>query len=341
MKIGLIDVDGHAKKKKRGATVYPNLALCKIASYHRSIGDDVDWYDNMYGGEYDKVYVAKVFNFSPDIDFIIRSKEIVRGGTGYDIKSKLPQYIDDCQPDYSIYPFIDKKYSFGFLTRGCPNKCAWCVVPKKEGYVSPYWDIDRVANGKKEIILMDNNILAAGEYAINQLNKIVERGYKIDFNQAMDARLINDENAKILSSIKWINNRIRFGCDTTNQIKDCEKAISKLIEAGFKGSFFLYTMIGGKNDFLECYNRINYWHEKLMEYRRTKKGAAVYAYAQPYRDPLNINKCIPLWQKDMAYWCNKRMIFTSTSFADFEPRKGFKCQYYIDKYINSNDGNSN
>ena len=51
MKIGLIDVDGQAKKKKWGSTIYPNLALCKIASYHRNKGDTVEWYDGMFGGE--------------------------------------------------------------------------------------------------------------------------------------------------------------------------------------------------------------------------------------------------------------------------------------------------
>jgi len=41
MRIGLIDVDSHAKAKKWGATIYPNLALCKIAAYHRAKGDTV------------------------------------------------------------------------------------------------------------------------------------------------------------------------------------------------------------------------------------------------------------------------------------------------------------
>jgi hypothetical protein len=43
MLIGLVDIDGHAKKKKWGATVYPNLALAKIARYHRQQGDTVEW----------------------------------------------------------------------------------------------------------------------------------------------------------------------------------------------------------------------------------------------------------------------------------------------------------
>lgn len=89
-------------------------------------------------------------------------------------------------------------------------------------------------------------------------------------------------------------------------------------------------MIGGKNGFHECFNRINYWHERLMQFRKTKQGRAIYAYAQPYRDPNVSHHNIPMWQKDMAYWCNKRMIFASCEFKDFQPRKGFTCSKYFE-----------
>lgn len=273
MRIGLIDVDGHAKVKKWGATVYPNMALCKIASYHRSIGDEVEWYDGLFGGEYDKVYVAKVFNFSSDIGFAIHAKEVVRGGTGYDITSKLPQEIDDCQPDYSIYPTVPADTSYGFLSRGCVRQCKWCIVPVKEGKIKPYWDIDRVANGRKKIVLMDNNLLAAGGYAIEQLEKVIERGYSIDLNQANDARILTDEHARLFAKIKWLQNRIRFGCDTHKQIAECERAIEMIKSYGYKGEFFLYTMLN--DDFKECYERIHYWWERLQEMRKNHWGANI------------------------------------------------------------------
>lgn len=327
MRIGLIDVDGHGKKKQFGATVYPNLAIAKIAAYHKSKGDEVFWYDSLYSGHCDKVYMSKVFNFSPDYLEPIDADEIIRGGTGYDIKKCLPQEIDDCQPDLSIYPNVPTDTSYGFLTRGCPNKCKWCVVPRKEGLIHPYWDIDRVANGRKKIILMDNNILAAGEYAVEQLNKIIERGYRVDFNQALDARLVTPEYAKLLAQIKWLDHRIRFGCDTPGQIKECERAMDLINANGFKGEYFLYTMLN--DNFRECYERINHWWERLRAFRKDKVGRAVYAYAQPYRDPDDPSRPIPQWQKDMAGWVNKRMIFNICSFADFEPRKGFKCETYL------------
>lgn len=328
MKIGLIDVDGHAKKKKWGATIYPNLALCKISAWYKSQGHDVFWYEPMYSGHCDIVYVSKVFNFTPDIDFFIDADEIIKGGTGYDSTAVLPDEIDKTQPDYSIYPLLPKDTAYGFLTRGCPNKCRWCVVPIKEGKIRPYMDIDEIAiDGRHKIILMDNNILAAGDYAKEQLQKIIDRGYRVDFNQAMDARLVTDEFAGLLAQIKWIDNRIRFGCDTHGQIEDCERAMAMINSHGYTGQYFLYTMLN--DNFQESYDRINHWWKKNQELVAQHHKSRVYPYAQPYRDLFNPKRPIPQWQKYMANWVNKKMLFEKISFEEFEPRKGFKCKEYF------------
>lgn len=316
MKIGLVDIDGHAKKKKWGATIYPNLALGKIARYHKMQGDEVEWAIPFW--HYDKIYISKIFNFSPDDRTAWNADEIIRGGTGYDINSKLPTEIDMLQPDYTIYPNVPTDTAYGFLTRGCPNHCAWCVVPKKEGGIMPYMDVDQIAiEGRTNLVLMDNNILAARDYATEQLTKIINRGYHVDFNQALDARLVDDHFARLLAKVKWIKSRIRFGCDTKRQITDCEKAIRLIQSYGYRGEFFLYTIIN--DNFDESYQRISYWWHR---YRN------VYPYAQPYRDPVN-PKPIPQWQKDIAGWVNKHAIFKMTDFGNFEPRKGFKCKQYF------------
>lgn len=225
MKIGLVDVDGHGQKgkKKWGATIYPNLALCKITRWHREQGDEVEWAFPLK--HYDRVYMSKVFNFSQDDLTAYDADEIVRGGTGYDIQSRLPMEIDRMQPDYSIYPSVPSDTAYGFLTRGCPNKCKWCVVPRKEGAIRPYMDADEIAiEGRTHLVLMDNNILAAGDYAKEQLQKIIDRGYRVDFNQALDARLVTEDFAQLLGQVKWINRVIRFGCDTPRQIQECKRA---------------------------------------------------------------------------------------------------------------------
>lgn len=326
MKIGLVDVDGKHFAKKNGGRIYPNIALGKIARWHKEQGDEVEWASPLF--DYDIVYMSKIFNFSTDDSTIYQAKYIQKGGTGYDIHSVLPTEIDRLQPDYSIYPNVPQDTAYGFLTRGCPNKCPWCVVPKKEGAIRPYMDIDEIAiEGRKKVVLMDNNILAAGDYAVEQMTKIIAKGYRVDFNQALDARRINDTFAKLLAKIKWIDRRIRFGCDTTAQIADCEKAIEMINAYGYKGEYFLYTMIGGKNDFDECYNRLNHWWRRNRE-NRAKHLPGVYPYVQPYRDPYSRNHVIPQWQKDMAQWVNKHQIFQLTDFEHFSPRKGFVCSQY-------------
>lgn len=331
MKIGLVDVDGHAKKKKWGATIYPNIALAKIARWHKAQGDEVEWAIPFF--HYDRVYMSKVFNFSPDERTAWDADEVIKGGTGYDISSRLPDEIDRMQPDYSIYPHIPEDTAYGFLTRGCPNKCKWCVVPRKEGAIRPYMDVDEIAiEGRTKLVLMDNNILAARDYAMEQFEKIIERGYRVDFNQALDARLVTDDFARLLAKMRWLDNsRIRFGCDTHKQIEDCERAMEMINAHGFKGQYFLYTMLTG--DFEECYRRVTHWWRRTQETRARHQGRYVYPYAQPYRDPDNPHRPIPQWQKDMAGWVNKKAHFVAHSFEEFEPRKGFKCKEYIKQYL--------
>ena len=335
MKIGLVDVDGHAKKKKWGATIYPNIALCKISRWHKQQGDDVEW--ALPFCHYDRIYMSKVFSFSPDDLIVYDADEIIKGGTGYDnykstppIISRLPFEIDRTQPDYSIYPNIPKDYAYGLLSRGCPNRCGWCIVPRKEGRIVPYMDVEEIAiENRHKLVLMDNNILATGGYAVRQLQKIIDKGYRIDFNQALDARLVTDDFARLLAQVKWLDKgRIRFGCDTPAQIQDCERAISLINSHGFTGQYFLYTMIGGKSDFRESYDRVNYWWKRSQEIR-ARHGQQVYPYAQPYRDPCNPYQVIPQWQKDMAGWVNKKAHFVAHSFKEFQPRKGFRCREYF------------
>lgn len=306
MKIALLAVDSN----------YPNLALMKIARYHKSLGDTVEWYNPF--DQYDKLYMAKVFSFTPDYgQWILNAGSIEKGGTGYDVMKKLPEEIDRIQPDYSIYPTIAGNIAYGFLTRGCPNKCKWCVVPKKEGKTIRYMDVEEIAiEGRNNLILMDNNILSS-DYGLEQIEKIIKLKLKVDFNQGLDARLVTDDIAKMLAKTKWIK-RIRFGCDTPAQIEQCEKAVSLINKYGYKGEYFFYCII--MDDFEEAYKRINHWRDKGQRYL---------PHAQPYRDINNAHQIIPQWQKDLAGWADKKWIFRTCEFKDFEPRKGFKCSEYF------------
>lgn len=304
MKVGLLPVDSN----------YPNLALMKISTYHKMQGDCVEWYNPLC--PYDKVYVAKIFSFTPDYGYYVRADEVERGGTGYDIAKKLPEKIDRMKPDYSMYR-VDANLAYGFLTRGCPNRCKWCIVPKKEGDIIPYMDIEEVADGRKNVILMDNNILAA-QFGLRQLEKIVSMKVRVDFNQGLDARLVTDEIARLLAQVKWYKD-IRFGCDTPQQICEVERAAKLIDKYGYKGGYFLYCIL---MEFEESYRRVNYWK---------KRGRRFMPYCQPFRDVDNPKQIIPQWQHDMARWVDKRGHYMSCEFKDFSPRKGFTCSEYFDK----------
>lgn len=303
MKVGLLAVDSN----------YPNLALMKLSAYHKSKGDQVEWYIPIE--HYDIVYMAKVFTFTEDYCYYINADRIEKGGTGYDIHKRLPNHIDRMKPDYDLYN-VDKKTAYGFITRGCPNKCKWCVVPEKEGKILPYMDVEEIAiGGRKNLILMDNNILAS-DYGIKQIEKIIKLKCKVDFNQGLDARLVNDDIAKLLAKVRW-SQYIRFGCDTKAQISECEKACSLLDKNGYKGKYFFYCIL--LDDFREAFYRVQHWRCKGWRYN---------PHCQPYRSLYEKNE-IPMWQKDLSQWVDRKWYFRTCEFKDFEPRKGFKCNEYF------------
>lgn len=306
MNIGLLAVD----------STYPNLALMKLSTWHKNKGDIVSWYNPF--DQYDIVYMSKIFSFTEDYgQYMTNANKIVKGGTGYDIHSVLPEEIEYVKCDYSLYPNVDKKTAYGFITRGRPNKCKWCVVPRKEGYIKPYMDVDNIAiDGRTNLILMDNNIIAC-DYGLEQIQKIIDRKYRVDFNQALDARLVTDDVAKLLAKVRWLT-VIRFGCDTPKQIKDCEKAMALIDQyRDNPGSYQMYTMI--TEDFEESLSRVTHW----------KSFPRVRIVAQAFRDIDKQNQIIPQWQKDMQRWAMRRELYTTCDFKDFEPRKGFKCSEYF------------
>lgn len=321
MRIGLIDVDNHRIRNYR-AKPFPNLALCKIAAYHRGKGDTVEWASQME--HYDIIYKAKVFTFTPDDTNVYHADKIITGGTGYDIASKLPLYIDLQRPDYTIYPSVPNDAAYGFLTRGCPNQCPWCVVPRKEGRIRPYMDVTQIADKqRRKLILMDNNILAAGLFAYLQLDTIIARGYQVDFNQGLDARLVDLTTARQLAHIRWLNQTIRFGCDTQAQIAACEQAIQWLQRFGYHGQVMLYTII--TDNFEESYSRINYWRQQHKAY----DGIQITTHAQPMRSFDRLSKP-KQWQADLARWSNHHAL-CNIPFAEYEPRKGFRCSRYLEE----------
>lgn len=192
---------------------FPSLPLMKLSAYHKSIGDKAEHFTPI--DHYDLVYASKVFSFTPDIDdeYIVQADEVRKGGTGYCIsvengkevfdKSKdipLPKEIEHIYPDYSLY--LEYDFAAGFLTRGCPRGCDFCVVGKKEGRCShQVAELSEFWRGQKEIELLDPNILACKDHE-KLLIQLAETKAKVNFNQGIDIRLTNPDNIALLNKIR-------------------------------------------------------------------------------------------------------------------------------------------
>lgn len=202
MKVLLIDAD----------STIPNLALMKISAYHKSKGDTV----GLNITDPDKIYCSIIFkknrHMADGLKFIYPNAELDIGGSGYDLKKVLPPEIECMSPDYTLYPDNDSYY--GFTTRGCIRHCPFCIVHDKEGSFRRIYDTadSAIQNIKGKGLLdnftfLDNNILADKEWFI-QLCDHLHTNYpkaKVDFNQGLDIRLVDDEIAEALSKLKPIN----------------------------------------------------------------------------------------------------------------------------------------
>lgn len=181
-------------------------------------------------------------------------------------------------------------------------------------------DIQEIAEGNKtkNVILMDNNALAS-DYGLQQIEKSIKLGYKIDFNQGLDARLITDDIAKLLASAKWLT-YIRVACDQSSQIKYVEEAYRMLRKYGYTKELFCYCLL---QDFKESYERMKY----LYQYK-----GKITPHCQGYRNFDDPNQVLPAWQTDMMRWANKRQLYKTMWVDDYEPRKGFRFRKYKDTF---------
>lgn len=299
MKIGLVDVDGHN---------FPNLALMKISSYHKSKGDSVEWGAPLFG-KYDRVYKSKVFTFSEDERTDWRC-EIIKGGTGYNIQSKLPEEIDKVRRlDYSIYPSYN--FTVQFFSRGCIRHCPFCLVRDKEGYITPVEPMEPNPRGEW-IEVLDNNFFANPEWR-SAIDWLIKQNKPVKFH-GVDVRIMNEEQAY------WLNHlKLKTGVHVAWDLPEVDLT-EKLKE--------MTRYIKPKN--ITCYVLIGFNSTREQDLYRlnTLKKLGINPFVQPYRDYENKREPTK-YEKDLARWANRNWFFKSTNFADFEPRKGFKCGTYL------------
>ena len=305
-RIGLIDVDGHN---------FPNLPLMKISAWHKAKGDSVEWYQPMFSGHMDKVYMSKVFSFTPDYEYFIDADEIIKGGTGYAIVLKdgreqydktkdkpLSDEIEHIYPDYSIYNITDTAY--GFLTRGCPRGCGFCHVASKEGKCAyKVADLSEFWNGQKNIVLCDPNILACKDH-LELLQQLADSGARVNFNQGLDIRLINDKNLEILKQIRL--DCIHFAFDRWQDKDIIEPRLRKFVEqTGYnkdKGHVMCYILCNYDTTLEQDLYRIQLCRElKIAPYPMI--------YDREHADPI---------YRRLQRWCNNIVFWKVKTFEEYK-----------------------
>lgn len=307
MRVGLIDVDGHN---------FPNIPLMKLSAWHKQRGDSVEWYEPLLSGHLDRVYMSKVFSFTPDYEYIVDADEVIKGGSGYCISLQdgketyntkadkpLPPEVEHIYPDYSLYPKLTEKTAYGYLTRGCPRNCDFCHTTQKDGRRSvKVADLSEFWNGQKEIVLLDQNILACRDH-LELLDQLIESGARVEFNGGLDIRMINDQ---IIEKIKRLKLKcIHFAFDRWQDRDIIEPRLRMFAErTGYnknKGRVMVYIMTNFDTTLEQDIYRIQLCRELKFS---------------PYPMIYDKENCKPIYKK-LQRWCNNFIFWNVPTFEEY------------------------
>lgn len=284
MKIRLLQLDGSM----------PNVALMKLSTYHKNKNDDVDWYshiEDMF--DTDILYISKLFNFTLDTLYLPLTAEIVKGGTGYDVKSHLPLKVDILTDlDYSLYPNCD--YSIQFYSRGCIKNCDFCVVPQKEGMIHSTIPYTLNPNGK-HIEVLDNNFFANPKWE-DSVKDLIRINQPVHFH-GVQLETITEKKSVYINKLK-LHKTIKIAWDDPKY--DPREKIKRLITWIKPYKFMCYVLIGFNSTPEEDLYRVE-------ELRKLK----IDPYAMPYNKK-------DKYQKKFARWVNHKAIFKTVAWEDYK-----------------------
>jgi len=269
-----------------------NTALMQVSQFHKQHNNQVEWYFDLKRYSYDLIYCSSLFDFT---DKQLVPSEAIKGGSGYDICSKLPKEIDICDLDYSIYP--ECKVSYIWFSKGCIRNCPFCIVNKKEGYISEVEPKNLNPNGEY-IDIMDNNFFANPNWR-NAEKYLDKWNQSILFSSGIDARIFEADHANFLnkyvlkrqSSIHtaWDNPKI----DLLPRFKEMVKYVKKY-------QIMAYVLIG-------------YWSSPEEDMMRVMKlnelGIAPYVMPFNKKDP---------YQRNFTRWVNHKAIFKSIKWEEYK-----------------------
>ena len=215
---------------------------------------------------------------------------------------------DRIMPDYPIYydRFPKIRYAMGRFTRGCPNRCPWCVVPRMDGHrVRHVADLADFWCGQDTVRVLDDNLMADEDEFVADCAQLADAGVKVIW-EALDIRLVTDRTAEALASVKQ-EKSIHFAWDSKAQERYIEGGLETLRRHGLKGwRFMFYVLVG-----------FNTTREYDMHRITTLRDLGTNPYVMPYDrdDP---------YQHYLARWCNNKWVFKKTPrFEDYEPWRNY------------------
>ena len=286
MRVGLVDVDGHN---------FPNLALMKLSAWHKAQGDSVEFAIPLLA--YDRIYKSKVFTFTPDDYTAWMCDDVRMGGTGYDLTSKLPDEVEHMMPDYSLYGITDTAY--GYLSRGCPRGCPFCIVADKEGRASrKVADLREWWNGQKEIKLLDPNLTACPDWR-DLFGQLHESGAWVDLTQGLDIRLLTDEKIAALNALKV--RMVHFAWDGNEDLEPLFRKFAPQLKQKSRDRR-VYVLTN--------YNTTREWDlHRINTLRDIGYDPYMMIYDKQHADAHYIR---------MQRWCNNKFIFYKTKWNDYK-----------------------
>jgi hypothetical protein len=298
-RIRLIDIDSKI----------PNLALMQLSTWHKQQGDIVGFdVENP-----DIVYVSCVFTKNAGqakgIAALYPDADVRIGGTGVDLKLKIPLEAQKAKPDYDLYPdskyILGKtfkgRYSLGFTTRGCIRRCPFCFVPEKEGNLHRWQHISEFHEERfKHVIVLDNNITADKEWFFENTDFVLENRLKFNAIQGMDVRLLDEEIAERIKELRWIG-QIHFAWDNIGDEEAVKRGIELLKDVGMntKHDVSFYVLVGYNTAFEQDLYRCN-----------TLRDLRVSAFVMQYSKTPET--------KALARWANRPHVFWGHEFKEYD-----------------------
>lgn len=295
MKVSCIQVDGKL----------PNLALMKLAAWHMAHGDEVSL---EIDGTADKAYISVIWPQNRaralGIAKFFPNAEVEIGGSGFNYSMTLPDEVEHTMPAYDLWG-ID--YSLGFTSRGCIRNCAFCIVPKKEGGIRAHSPIEEFVHpDHSKVVLLDNNLLASPNWG-DTLSELTARSCRVDINQGLDIRLVNEDNAAMLADLRYYNSQfttrtLRFAFDSMEVEKDIRQGIGMLTDAGIPSAHLMvYVLVGFDTTF----------DQDMRRYQILWEDLGAYPFVMLYnntRDPT---------LRAFARWVNRR-VHKTASWMDYQ-----------------------